>query len=73
MSFKVVFFLLFFFLYLALVAILWLSLTNSGKGSSKEHSCEIYSKSVHLFRSKSFKDVFIFSSEGHLVQWSGTV
>ena len=34
-------------------------LSNSGRGSPKEHSCEIISKSIHWFRRSRLK-VFLF-------------
>ena len=45
--------------------------SNFGRGSSKEHSCIFFSKSIQ----KSFKGffLFIFSPRGHHVQRSGTV
>ena len=53
-------------------------LSNFGRQSPKEHSCEIISKSVHQFQNlvlekKSFKGFSIFSSGGHLVQRSGRI
>ena len=50
-------------------------LSNFGRGSPKEPSCKNYFKIDALVKEeKSFKGFFfIFSSGGHLVQWSGTV
>ena len=49
-------------------------MSNYGGQSPKEHSCIIISKSMHWFRRRShLKVFFIFSSDGHLVQRSGTV
>ena len=42
----------FFFLFLALVAILFSGLNNFGRGSPKEHFCEIISKSVQQFQGR---------------------
>ena len=48
-------------------------LSSFGRQSLKEHSCIIISKSALVKEAKSFKGFSIFSSGGHLVQWSGTV
>ena len=51
------------FLFIALVAILFNvaeRLSNFGRGSSKEHSCEIISKSIHWFRRRNRLKVFLF-------------
>ena len=50
-------------------------LSNVARGSPKDHSCEIISKSVHLLRRRRFKVCFfsIFSSGCHFVHPSGTV
>ena len=48
--------------------------SNFGKGSSKEHSCEIILKSAHWPRRKCGLNVFsIFSFDGHFVQRRGTI
>ena len=45
-----------------------------GKGSSKEHSCEIILKSAHRPRRRCrLKGFSIFSFDGHFVQRSGTI
>ena len=50
------------------------NLSSFGRQSPKEHSCIIISKIDALVKeTKSFKGFSIFSSGGHLVQWSGTV
>ena len=47
---------------------------NFGRGLAMDHFCEIISKSVQQFRSRSFEDFFsIYSPGGHFVQQSGTV
>ena len=43
--------------------------SNFGKGSPKEHFCEIILKSGQEI---AFKGFSIFSSGGHFVQWSRT-
>ena len=44
--------------------------SNFGRGSPKEHSCEIILKSVHWSRRRCHLNVFLFfSSGGHFVQW----
>ena len=49
-------------------------LNNFGRHSPNEHSCIIISKKDALVKeAKLFKGFSIFSSGGHLVQWSGTV
>ena len=49
-------------------------MSSFGRKSPKEHSCIIISKSMHWLRRRIRLKVFsIFSSGGHLVQWSGTV
>ena len=49
-------------------------LSNFRRGSPKEPSCKIISKSMNsLRRSSRLKAFSIFSYSGHLVQWSGTV
>ena len=63
------------FLFIALVACSteWNGLSNFGRGSPKKASCIIISKFMHWLRRRSHLKVFsIFSSGGHLVQWSGT-
>ena len=48
--------------------------SNFGKGSSKEHSCEIFLKSAHWPRRKNGLNGFsIFRFDGHFVQRSGTI
>ena len=48
--------------------------SNFGKGSSKEHSCEIILKSAHWPRRKCGLNGFsIFRFDGHFVQRSGTI
>ena len=48
--------------------------SNFGKGSSKEHSCEIILKSAHWPRRRCGLNVFsIFYFDGHFVQRSGTI
>ena len=48
--------------------------SNFGKGSSKEHSCEIILKSAHWPRRKCGLNGFsIFCFDGHFVQQSGTI
>ena len=48
--------------------------SNSGKGSSKEHSCEIILKSAHWPRRKCGLNGFsIFRFDSHFVQPSGTI
>ena len=47
---------------------------NFGRGSPKEHFCEIILKSGHWPMRKCHLKVFsIFSSGGHIVQWSKTI
>ena len=63
---------------LALAAILFIraeyGLSNVRRGSSKEHSCEIISKSINWLRRRCLKFFFsIFSSGCHFVHLSGTV
>ena len=49
-------------------------MSNFGRHSPKEHFCIIISKSMHWLRGRGlFKGFSIFSSGGHLVQWSRTV
>ena len=63
-----------FFLFIALVAILFHRvdrLSNIGGGSPEENSCIIILKSIHWLRRRS--PLKVFSSGGHLVQWRGTV
>ena len=49
-------------------------LSKFGKGSPKEHFCEIILKSVHWFRRRScFKHFSIYNPGGHFVQRSVTV
>ena len=51
-----------------------ISLSNFGRKSPKEPSCNIILKSMHWLRRRSCLKVFsIFSSGSHLVQQSGTV
>ena len=70
MSFKV-------FLFSALAAILFSGaepFRNFGRGSPKEHFCEIIFKLGHWLRRRCHLKVFlIFSSGGHFVQQSGTI
>ena len=48
--------------------------SNFGRGSSKEHSCEIILKSAHWPGRRCRLKVFsIFSFDGHYVQRSGTI
>ena len=48
--------------------------SNFGSGSSKEHFCEIISKSAHWpWRRCCFMGFSIFSSGGHFVQQSETI
>ena len=65
------------FLFLALAAIFSAEqnhFSNFGKRSSKEHSCDIILKSAHWPRRRCcLKGFFIFSSDGHFVQQSGTI
>ena len=51
------------------------SLSNFGRGSPKEHWAECNYFKIHplVQEKKSFKGFSIFSSGGHLIQWSGTV
>ena len=72
-----VFFLLLFFYFL-----LWCPFcsaeqnhfSNFGRGSSKEHFCEIILKSTHWpWRTGRLKGFSIFSSDGHSVQLSRTI
>ena len=49
-------------------------LSNFSRGSSKEHSYEIFSKSAHWPRRRCcLKDISIFISDGRFVQQSGTI
>ena len=48
-------------------------LSKFGRGTPREHACIMYFKIHPLVQEKSFKDFSIFSSGGHLVQWSETV
>ena len=65
------------FLFLALVAILFNGaerfVSNFGRQSPEEHSCEIISKSVHRFSRGHFKLFSIYSPGSQLVQRRGTV
>ena len=48
--------------------------SNFGRGSSKEHSCELILKSAHWpWRRGRFTGFSILSSGGHFVQQSGNV
>ena len=48
--------------------------SSFGKGSSKEHFCEIILKSTHWpWRRGLLKGFSIFSSDSHFVQQSGTI
>ena len=52
----------------------WNHFSNFGKGSPKEHFCEIILKLGHWPRRRCCLNVFsIFSSISHFVQWSGTI
>ena len=66
-----------FSIFIALAAILFNGaerLSNFGRQSPKEHSCEIISKSIHRFsRSSCLKFISIYSPGGHFVQCSGIV
>ena len=76
------FFLLFFFAFFCFFFLLWWPfcsaeqnhLSNFGRGSSKEHFCEIILKSTHWpWRRGRLKGFSIFSSDSHSVQQSGTI
>ena len=65
------------FLFLALTAVCSAEqnhFSKTGRRSSKEHSGEIILKLVHWPKRRChLKGFSIFSSDGHFVQWSGTI
>ena len=70
----VVFFSFFFLLWWPFCSAEQNHFSNFGRGSSKEHFCEIILKSTHWpWRRGRLKGFSIFSSDGHSVQQSGTI
>ena len=76
------FFVCFFFFFFCFFFLLWEPFcsaeqnhfSNFGRGSSKEHFCEIISKSSHWPRRRGrLKGFSIFSSDGHFIQQSRTI